>query len=86
MRTNWELMVTEKDLKKEKNLRKKVYSTQKILAVDLPEYIETKVRVNNEYKDRRAFGYKCLMNTANCGKFSSDRTILEYARELWKVK
>lgn len=53
---------------------------------DLPEYIETKVRVNNEYKDRRAFGYKCLMNTANCGKFSSDRTILEYARELWKVK
>ena len=52
---------------------------------DLPEYIETKIRVNNEYQDRRAFGYKCLMNTANCGKFSSDRTILEYARELWKV-
>ncbi len=53
---------------------------------DLPEYIETKIRVNNEYKDRRAFGYKCLKNTANCGKFSSDRTILEYASELWKVK
>ena len=53
---------------------------------DLPEYIETKIRVNNDYKDRRAFGYKCLKNTANCGKFSSDRTILEYASELWKVK
>ena len=53
---------------------------------DLPEYIETKIRVNNDYKDKRAFGYKCLMNTANCGKFSSDRTILEYANELWKVK
>ncbi len=53
---------------------------------DLPEYIETKIRVNNEYKDRRAFGYKCLKNTANCGKFSSDRTILEYASDLWKVK
>ncbi len=53
---------------------------------DLPEYIETKIKVNNDYKDRRAFGYKCLKNTANCGKFSSDRTILEYASELWKVK
>ena len=53
---------------------------------DLPDYIETKIRVNNDYKDKRAFGYKCLMNTANCGKFSSDRTILEYANELWKVK
>ena len=53
---------------------------------DLPEYIETKIKVNNDYKDKRAFGYKCLKNTANCGKFSSDRTILEYASELWKVK
>ena len=53
---------------------------------DLPDYIETKIRANNDYKDKRAFGYKCLKNTANCGKFSSDRTILEYANELWKVK
>ncbi len=53
---------------------------------DLPDYIETKIKANNDYKDKRAFGYKCLMNTANCGKFSSDRTILEYANELWKVK
>ena len=53
---------------------------------DLPEYIETKLRVNNDYKDRRAFARKCLMNTANSGQFSSDRTILQYATELWKVK
>lgn len=53
---------------------------------DLPEYIETKIKVNNDYKDRRSFGRKCLMNTANCGQFSSDRTILQYATELWKVK
>ncbi len=53
---------------------------------DLPEYIETKIRVNREYQDRRGFARKCLMNTANSGQFSSDRTILQYATELWKVK
>ena len=56
------------------------------LLRDLPDYIDAKLRVNNEYKDRRAFGRKCLMNTANAGMFSSDRTINQYARELWKVK
>ena len=53
---------------------------------DLPDYIEAKLRVNNDYKDRRGFARKCLMNTANAGMFSSDRTINQYARELWKVK
>ncbi len=53
---------------------------------DLPDYIETKLRANNEYQDRMAFGRKCLMNTANAGMFSSDRTILQYAKELWHVK
>ena len=53
---------------------------------DLPEYIETKIKVNNDYKDRRGFAWKCLMNTAHSGQFSSDRTILQYATELWKVK
>jgi len=53
---------------------------------DLPDYIDAKLRVNNDYKDRRGFARKCLMNTANAGMFSSDRTINQYARELWKVK
>ncbi len=52
---------------------------------DLPEYIETKLRANRDYKDRIAFGTKCLKNTANSGTFSSDRTILQYAKELWKL-
>ena len=32
-----------------------------------------------------AFARKCLMNVANAGKFSSDRTIRQYAKEIWKV-
>ena len=53
---------------------------------DLPDYVETKLRVNEDYKDRVAFGKKCLYNVANSGDFSSDRTILQYAKEIWHVK
>lgn len=53
---------------------------------DLPSYVEAKIQCNKDYSDRLTFGRKCLMNTANAGKFSSDRTILQYAKELWKIK
>ena len=55
------------------------------LMLDLPDYIETKIRANAEYADRKEFGKKCLRNVANAGKFSSDRAILEYAEEIWHV-
>lgn len=55
------------------------------LLRDLPDYVETKLRVNKDYQDRVAFAKKCLYNTANSGMFSSDRTIKQYAKELWKV-
>ena len=47
--------------------------------------IETKIRANADYADRKEFGKKCLLNVANAGKFSSDRAILEYANEIWHV-
>lgn len=56
------------------------------ILLDLPSYIDTKIKANAEYADREDFGKKCLINVANAGKFSSDRTILQYAKELWKVK
>ncbi|MBQ3108343.1 MAG: glycogen/starch/alpha-glucan phosphorylase, partial [Clostridia bacterium] len=52
---------------------------------DLLPYIDCKLRLNRDYRDREAFGRKCLMNTAAAGKFSSDRTIAEYADELWHL-
>lgn len=55
------------------------------LIQDLPDYIETKIRANADYADRKEFGKKCLLNVANAGKFSSDRAILEYADEIWHV-
>ncbi|MDP4119819.1 MAG: glycogen/starch/alpha-glucan phosphorylase, partial [Bacillota bacterium] len=56
------------------------------LLLDLPSYVDTKIKANADYSDRIAFGRKCLKNTANSGLFSSDRTILQYAKELWHIK
>lgn len=55
------------------------------LLLDLPSYVEKKIEANKDYSDRLSFGKKCLKNVANAGKFSSDRTILEYAKELWML-
>ena len=54
--------------------------------LDYSSYIEAKLRANAEYQDRRKFGYKCLMNIASAGKFSSDRTIRQYAEEIWHIE
>ena len=55
------------------------------LIYDEPDYVKTKLRAIADYQDRRAFGLKCLRNIAGAGKFSSDRTIQQYAKELWKL-
>ena len=52
---------------------------------DLTSYAETKLRLNGDYKDRMAFARKCWMNICNAGKFSSDRTIKDYAENIWKI-
>ena len=56
------------------------------ILLDYPSYIETKLQVNRDYKDRLAFGRKCLMNIASGAKFSSDRTIRQYADEIWHIQ
>ncbi len=56
------------------------------VLLDYASYMEEKLRANREYKDRIAFGRKCLMNIASGAKFSSDRTIAQYAEEIWHVQ
>jgi starch phosphorylase len=53
---------------------------------DYDAYMEAKLRANREYRDRRSFGRKCLMNVTSAGKFSSDRTIRQYAAEIWHIQ
>ena len=52
---------------------------------DLPAYQAARLQANRDYRDRIAFGRKCLMNVASAGYFSSDRTIRQYAQEIWKL-
>ena len=56
------------------------------LLMDYASYMDKKLEVNRDYKDRLAFGRKCLMNIASGAKFSSDRTIRQYAEEIWHIK
>ena len=55
------------------------------LLTDLEGYVDTKLRALYDYKQRENFSKKCWMNIANAGKFSSDRTVRQYAEELWKL-
>ena len=56
------------------------------LIGDLESYVEAKLKVNKDYKDKFGFAKKCWMNMACSGKFSSDRTIADYAKEIWKIE
>ena len=56
------------------------------LLLDYESYLEAKLRANRDYADRLNFGRKCLMNVASGAKFSSDRTIRQYAEEIWHIE
>ena len=59
---------------------------QYYLLLDYESYVEAKLQANKDYADRMSFGRKCLMNVASAAKFSSDRTIRQYAEEIWHIK
>ena len=61
-------------------------SDQYRLLLDYESYLDAKLRANRDYADRMAFGRKCLQNVASAAKFSSDRTIRQYAEEIWHIK
>ena len=56
------------------------------LLLDYASYLDAKLQANRDYADRMAFGRKCLRNVASAAKFSSDRTIRQYAEEIWHIK
>ncbi len=52
---------------------------------DLESYVDALLKINADYRDRRAFAVKQLENVANSAYFSSDRTIKEYAEDIWEI-
>lgn len=59
-----------------------VYFTLK----DFRSYAEAHERVNEAYKNKKQWAKMALLNTANTGKFSSDRTIEDYVRDIWHLQ
>lgn len=63
-------------------VNKDVYFTLK----DFDSYKEAQKRVNAAYKNKTAWAKMAMLNTACSGKFTSDRTIEQYAQEIWKLE
>ncbi len=59
---------------------------QYILLGDYDSYAQVQDQISKDFKDRKAWTRKSILNTARSGKFSTDRTIAEYAKDIWGVK
>lgn len=56
------------------------------VLADFGAYVDAQERIEELYQDRSEWAKMCLINIAMSGYFSSDRTINEYASEIWKIK
>ena len=52
---------------------------------DFADYTEAKLRANRDYRDTLAYAKRGLINTASAGRFSADRTVREYAKDIWGI-
>lgn len=57
-----------------------------MVLADLESFVETLLRAARDYKNKKEYFRKSLLNTANSSFFSSDRTIREYADEIWNLR
>lgn len=56
-----------------------------LVCADFASYIETQGKVDQAFRDRKRWAEMTILNTARVGKFSSDRTIRQYADEIWDL-
>ncbi|WP_419660383.1 GlgP2: glycogen phosphorylase [Desulfosarcina variabilis str. Montpellier] len=57
-----------------------------MLLADFRPYVSAQERVNRLFEDKAAWAVKSILNTARMGKFSSDRSVTEYANNIWGLK
>nr|GMD17408.1 alpha-glucan phosphorylase, H isozyme [Ipomoea batatas] len=57
-----------------------------LVGQDFPSYIDAQAKVDEAYKDRKRWIKMSILSSAGSGKFSSDRTISQYAKEIWNIE
>ena len=57
-----------------------------LLLADYASYVNTQDKVNELYRDKDEWSRRAILNVARMGKFSSDRSIRDYAEKIWKLK
>ncbi|XP_030503599.2 alpha-glucan phosphorylase, H isozyme [Cannabis sativa] len=57
-----------------------------LVGYDFPSYMDAQEKVDEAYKDRKRWLKMSILSTAGSGKFSSDRTIAQYAKEIWNIQ
>jgi starch phosphorylase len=62
------------------------YGDHFLVLADFASYCECQDRVDRLYGDPQEWARRAILNVAGMGRFSSDRTVLEYARDVWNVK
>ncbi|WP_028973636.1 glycogen/starch/alpha-glucan phosphorylase [Spirochaeta cellobiosiphila] len=55
------------------------------ILADFESYVKAQEQIDKSYRDKMKWARMSLANIAGCGKFSSDRTIKEYAKEIWDI-
>src|SRR5699024_667999 len=55
------------------------------LMKDFDAYRQAQKKVDRAYKDKMKWAQMCWINMSNAGRFSSDRTVKEYAKEIWNI-
>lgn len=55
------------------------------LLLDFKNYLNARIQLNSDQKDKYSFAKKCWLNMCNAGFFSSDRTIRDYADNIWHI-
>lgn len=62
-----------------------MHSDPFMVLADFRAYVDCQKKVEEAYRDKARWARMAVLNTARTGKFSSDRTILEYAEDIWKL-
>lgn len=63
-----------------------MYHDEYMLMADFDTYLKCQDKVDELFRDKDQWTRMAILNVARMGKFSSDRTIMEYCNDIWKIK